>query len=156
MEPEIFRLKLLAPLFYERETAPEPFAGPEEPGDDSAIEKLYCFELEEALCAEFEPDRRKFLCALVFGGRTAGRGQDEPIERPFPLGTFPKETTLPAGDYLFAQKREVLSRDRIIDMAVEIHQEGLWQRLKLGKLLYLRYLYEDNSWVTQLYRPYSE
>ena len=62
---------------------------------------------------------------------------------------------LPAGNYLFAQKRESLDRESVINMAVEIQQEGLWQRLKPGRRLYLRRLFEDGSEVTQLFRSFS-
>ena len=92
-------------------------------------EKLFYFELDEA--GEFEPDKTRFL--------------DNPVS----CGE------LPPGDYLFAQKRETLNHKEIIDLAIEIHQEGLWQRLILGKRLYLRYLFEDGREVTQLFRPYS-
>jgi hypothetical protein len=68
-----------------------------------------------------------------------------------------KETLceLPRGDYLFAQIRQVLNREEIVSMAVEIQKEGLWQRLKPGKRLYLRFLVEDGSFVTQLFRPFN-
>jgi len=59
---------------------------------------------------------------------------------------------IPSGAYLFTQKREVLSREEIIRLAVELQMEALWQRLKPDRQLYLRYVYEDGSWVTQLFR----
>jgi hypothetical protein len=138
---EIQRLNLLAPLFYFSEAAPDPFSYREGDGD-----KLYCFEVEETQRLSFEPDAKTLLKKLVSGGKavradcaTAGEAR---------LG-------LPAGDYLFAQERELLGRDEIIAAAAEIQAEGLWQRLVPGNRLYLRYLFEDGSEVTQLFRPYS-
>jgi len=122
---EIQILTLLFPLYY-TSTESDPFNYREEDG-----EKLYCFLLNENEYYSFEPNRETLLGRLVFS------------------------QVLPEGNYLFAQKREILSRDEIIDMAVEIQAEGLWQRLKPGKTLYLRYLFEDSKAVTQLYRPYS-
>jgi hypothetical protein len=65
-------------------------------------------------------------------------------------------TILPAGQYIFSQKREILSRDEILEMTVEIQQEALWQRLIPAPRLYLRYLSEDGRGVTQVFRPYKE
>ena len=136
---EIQTLKLLSPLYYSVGAESHPFGC-------QAGEKLYCFELDENERNSFEPNKEKLLGSLVFGGETAG-------ERPGKTENAEAFFSLPQGDYLFAQKREALSRDEIIDMAIEIQQEGLWQRHKLGKLLYLRYLHEDGSGVTQLFRP---
>jgi hypothetical protein len=128
---EIQILTLLSPLYYAAAesaqlTKSDPFNYRE--GDR---EKLYCFELNENEYCSFGPDKETLLGRLI------------------------SAQLLPEGNYLFAQKREILSRDEIIDMAVEIQAEGLWQRLKPEKTLYLRYLFEDSSAVTQLYRPYS-
>jgi hypothetical protein len=128
---EIQTLTLLFPLYYAAAesvqlTKSDPFNYRKEDG-----EKLYCFLLDENERSSFEPDRETLLGRLVFS------------------------QVLPEGNYLFAQKRDILSRDEIIDMAVEIQAEGLWQRLKPGNMLYLRYLFEDSKAVTQLFRPYS-
>ena len=136
---EILRLNLLAPLYYLPETEPGPFSYTEGNG-----EKLYCFEIDENQRLSFEPDAEKFLGKLVFGGNSIGHD--------WPGGP---SLELPAGDYLFGQEREILGRDEIIFAAIEIQLEGLWQRLKPGSRLYLRYLFEDRRSVTQLFRPYS-
>jgi len=127
---EIQTLTLLSPIYYtsaegDRFTESDPFNYRKQDGD-----KLYCFQLNENEYNNFEPDRETLLGQLVLS------------------------QVLPGGNYLFAQKRAILYRDEIIDMAVEIQAEGLWQRLKPGKTLYLRYLFEDSSAVTQLYRPF--
>jgi len=138
MELEILRLNLLSPLHYVPLENPDPFAYREGSG-----EMLFCFDLDEDERRSFEPDRTKLLKKLIFGGKSAGETAGEML------------LELPEGNYLFAQKREILSREDIIALAVEIQQEGLWQRLLPGKRLYLRYLFEDNKPVTQLFRPYS-
>ena len=140
METEIIRFNLLSPLCYVPGEDPDPFGYREGSG-----EKLFCFELDEAHYSSIEPDKTKLLGNLIFGGKAADKaaGAAETFE-------------LPKGNYLFAQKREILSQQDIIDMAAEIQQEGLWQRLLPEKKLYLRYLFEDGCFVTQLFRPYAE
>jgi len=123
---EIQILTLLSPL-YLTEAESDPFNYREGDG-----EKLYCFALNESESSSFEPDKEAFL-----------------------KKTMKNIQVLPEGNYLFAQKREILSREEIMDMAVEIQAEGLWRRLKPGNKLYLRYLFEDSKTVTQLLRPYS-
>ena len=134
MKAEIILLNLLSPLFY----AP----------DESALfvyrqkdgEKLYCFELEEAQARKFEPDRRHFPGALIFAGKA---GNEEKI------------LELKQGNYVFSQIREILNEEEVVDLAIEVQNEGLWQRLKLGSLYYVRYLFEDERGVTQIFRPYN-
>ena len=139
MKIEVFRLNLLSPLYYVSEKAADPFGYKEGDG-----EKLFCFELDKTQTGEFEPDTARFLETLVFCGRASDGADGQP------------HTELPQGNYLFAQKREIASRKDIMEMAVEIQQEGLWQRLLCGKKLYLRYLFEDGRPVTQLFRPCTE
>ena len=139
MKTGVLRLNLLSSLCYVPEEKVDPFDYKEGDG-----EKLFCFELDESQTFVFEPDRTAFPETPLFSGRADCGAETQP------------RAELPQGSYLFAQKREILSRDDIIDMAVEIHQEGLWQRLLCGKKLYLRYLFEDGCPVTQLFRPYTE
>jgi hypothetical protein len=40
-------------------------------------------------------------------------------------------------------------------MAIEQQKDGLWEQLRLGNHLYIRYLFEDGSPVTQVFRPYD-
>ena len=143
METEISHLNLLAPLFYTPNEKADPF-------DCGKEEELFCFELDETQYKSIEPDKEKFLGGPVFCGKAPGAdsGKQE--------GGREKFLKLPQGSYLFAQKREILSREEIIDLAIEIQLEGLWQRQRLERKLYLRYLYEDHSWVTQLFRPLQE
>jgi hypothetical protein len=140
MKYEISRLNLLSPLFYVSEqgltTGRSPFEYREGEG-----ERLFCFELDEEQYRNFEPDEGKFFENLVFEGKAVDKSSG---------------LELPKGNYLFAQQRKVLSREETSAMAAEIQKEGLWQRLKPGKRLYLRRLFEDGSPVTQLLRPYSD
>jgi len=126
---EIQTLTLLFPIYF---TSAEDDLSDVNPFNyrEGDGEKLYCFQLNENEYSSFEPDKETLLGSPLFSA------------------------VLPAGNYLFAQKREVLNREEIIDMAVEIQAEGLWRRLKPGKTLYLRYLFEDSRAVTQLFRPY--
>ena len=143
---EIHNLKLVAPLFYAQGEKDDPFAYREGSG-----EKLYCFSLDEKEAVNFEPDREKLIGPLIFCGAATETTAAKPPEEK----GCESMLSLPAGEYIFAQEREVLGREAIINMALEIQMEALWQRLRPGKTLYLRYLFEDGRSVTQLFRPIS-
>jgi hypothetical protein len=139
---EIIRLNLVSPLYYIRDGGADPFSYHEEKG-----EMVFHFELEPNQCRSIEPDEGALLSALIAGGRAAG--PDEPLS--------PGEAlVLPGGNYLFSQVREILSRLDIISLAADVQKEGLWQRLRSGKELYLRYPFEDGRGVTQVFRPYTD
>ena len=129
---EIFLLHIHSPLFFS--SGGDPFSFREESGGNENGEKLFCFELDETQLLSFEPDNNRLFEKTLSG----------------------EQLELPPGDYLFAQQRKILNREEIIALAVEIQQEGLWQRLTPGKKLYLRYLFEDGSYVTQVLRPYTK
>jgi hypothetical protein len=63
-----------------------------------------------------------------------------------------EKVQLPAGLYAFSQKRSWLNREECVFMASEQQKDGLWERLHLGNLLYIRRLFEDGSPVTQFFR----
>ena len=139
---KIFRLNLASPLFYVPDTGADPF------NHLKNGEMLFCFELDEAQYLSFEPNKEKLLNSLIFSGETVESNTTE---------TFGEGETfleLPQGNYFFAQEKRLLNQEEIIDMAVEIQLEVLWQRFKPGRKLFLRYLFEDGNWVTQLFRPY--
>ena len=109
-------------------------------------EFLLCYELNPAQSGSIEPDRGLFLGPLVFAGRKTGDScsfQDQTV-------------SLPAGKYLFTQRRgayiSTLSADGWLDMAVEQQKDGLWERYKPENRLFVRFLFEDDSPVTQLFR----
>ena len=143
---EIHTLNLLSPLKYTPAEKSDPFNYRE---TGSGGEEIYCFQLDEAQALSFEPDKNKFPGNLIFSGDAVGELSSAEQSSG---GTI---LELPKGDYLFAQKREILDRDEIVAMAVEIQLEGLWQRRVLGNTFYLRYLFEDGCFVTQLFRPYN-
>jgi hypothetical protein len=138
MKPEIIRLHLLRPLFYLYQ---EPMALGFRREDE---EKLFCFELDEAAAQEFLPDKTHFPGTLVFTGRvTSPDGFGEPVME------------LAQGAYIFSQTQGILGMDEIIELAVEVQNEGLWQRLKLAARFYVRYLFEEGRGVTQIWRAYT-
>jgi hypothetical protein len=132
MNFKILRLNLVSPLLFTPHEG-SPF-GPIEEQSEGGGESLFCIELASPESLKFEPEPAGLLGALV---RT---------EKP----------TLPAGLYMFSQMRQMLCKDEILEMAVEIQKEALWQRLIPEPRLYLRYLYEDGRGVTQIFRPYKE
>ena len=136
-EPSLIVLDLHSPLIYAETQAlppdnPEKYSGQEE--------LLFCFELDPAQSRAFEPEQGRLLGPLVFAGSTENGGTE-------------KTVLLPAGTYLFVQRRRALNKDEWLGMAVEQQKDGLWERHKPQPRLYLRYLFEDGSPVTQLFRP---
>ena len=151
-ESSAVRLDLRAPLFYAE--IPARFAELkntlEKTHGVSGEELIFCFALDPKQGHSIEPDREKLLqgdCldAVIFAGRA------EPGDSPASEGTV----TLPAGMYLFSQRREALNKDEWLSMAIEQQKDGLWERLKLENRLFVRYLFEDNSPVTQVFRPFG-
>jgi hypothetical protein len=141
---KILRFNLISPICYIPISDADPFAYNAENG-----ETLFCFDLDESQRLSFEPDKSKLFGPLVFSGKAVDDSSAK-------AGAEAGFLELPSGHYLFAQKRELLCQNDISDMALEIQAEGLWQRLKIGKRLYLRYLFEDGSVVTQLFRSYAD
>ena len=101
-------------------------------------EFLLCFKLNPSEAANIEPERDKFIIKTVFIGKRMASGS----------------IFLPVGHYIFTQNRREtpLSQDEWLDIAIELQKDGLWERNKLGNLLYVRYLYEDGMFVTQIFR----
>ena len=124
MEIEIFNLNLSSPINFSPAKNPNPF----EQTVIKDTEVLFCFDLDSTQYLSFEPDREKLL---------------KKIEN---------STELPMGNYIFTQKWDFLGRENIIELIIEMQKEALWQRYKPGQKLYLRYLYEDGKYVTQLFR----
>ena len=136
MKPKIILMNLLSPLLY---IPVESSTLEYEPKDG---EKLFCFELEESEAQKFEPDKHHFPGSLIFVGKAPDMNEPAVLE-------------LKPGTYLFSQVREILNPRDIVDLAVEVHNEGLWQRLKLSKRLYIRFLFEDGRGVTQIWRAFT-
>jgi hypothetical protein len=137
------KLILVSPLKYERDDSLRLPSGGCEGG-----ETLFRMAIDPSQSRNFEPDRRAFPGRLVAAGKAlfpegAERRAGEPA------GLF----ELPAGTYLFTQVREPVDTETLIDMIIEVQQEGLWERLSLDDRLYIRYLCEDGKAVTQVFRP---
>jgi len=105
-----------------------------------------CFEINPAQSRKIEPDLGQFLGNLLFTGQKCGGETDE------------EQVTLPEGRYLFTQRRSdaALNRDEWLDLAIEQQKDGLWERNKLTDLLYIRFLYEDGAFVTQIFRKITD
>ncbi|MDR2536971.1 MAG: hypothetical protein LBC46_01575 [Treponema sp.] len=139
----ILRLDLRSPLFFVKDERIKPFVY-------VADETLFCFKVSPDQAGRIDPEAERFLGELLFGARRVPETA-EALEARRGSDTAPE---LPAGAYLFAQEREALNQEDWLFMAMEVQKEGLWERLKLGDNVYLRCLFEDNSAVTQVFRPY--
>ena len=139
------RLSLCAPLEYDK--APlVPFAGLF-PAGDEAQEFVFCFELDREQAARIDPEPAFFPGELAFSGRRGGAREGQA-----PAG----DARIPEGLYAFVQERRELSRGECAALAIEQQKDGLWERLRLENRLYVRFLFEDGSPVTQLFRPCRE
>jgi hypothetical protein len=136
--PPLVRLDLRAPLLYTETTELDAFDCP--PPSEATTEFLFCFEIDQEQSQSIEPHPESFLGKLVFSGMNVQNRQGD--------------LELPAGLYLFTQRRGVIGRDECIALAVEQQKDGLWEKIKLGNRLFIRYLYEDGSQVIQLFRPF--
>jgi len=133
-------LNLCTPLQYVRA---------ESQGAPSAEgEMLLCYEVNPVQGGSIEPDRERFLGRLLFVGEKAAETPGGGAEKTKEI------VSLPQGDYLFMQCRSdaVLTPDEWLDLAIEQQKDGLWERNKPGTLLYVRFLFEDGSFVTQVFR----
>ena len=135
--PPLVRLDLRAPLLYTETKGLNAFDCP--PPSEETSEFLFCFELDQEQSQSIEPQPDNFLGRLIFSGKSVQNQSKGDLE-------------LPAGLYLFAQQRGVIGREECIALAIEQQKDGLWEKIKLGNLLFLRYLYEDGGPVTQLFR----
>jgi len=138
MEKKVLvNLELRTPLFYAK-IAEMPRLVPK------SGEFLLCYELNSAQSRSIEPNRELFLGKLVF----IGQKPEEDAENKGELSLLP-------GNYLFMQSRadKVMDQEEWLDMAIEQQKDGLWERHKPKNLLYVRYLYEDGAFTTQVFRP---
>jgi hypothetical protein len=134
----LIQLDLCAPLFFSKiEDMPS------EIGEDDDF--LLVYELNPEQSRSIEPVRELFLGPRIFAGRK--------------IDILPADTAqtfvLPAGKYLFTQCRgkcNILEPDEWLDMAIEQQKDGLWERHKPESKLYVRFLFEDGEFVSQLFR----
>ena len=60
---------------------------------------------------------------------------------------------LPAGSYFITQiRKEKIDNSELLDLAIELQKEALWNRFKPGNTLIVRSFFEDNNPVVQLWR----
>ena len=130
-----FSLDLRKKLEYTKTDLP-PFIFPED-----AEEALIMFEVDEEEGKSIEPHPSKLLKQHRWTGimKKGSTGEGAVSE-------------LPLGKYFFAQVREILDEAGSAELAAEVQKEALWERRKIGKKVYLRYLYEHGSPVTQVFR----
>jgi len=133
----LVRLDLRAPLLYTEAPELDAFNCP--PPNEAGMEFLFCFELDQEQSQSIEPQPEHFLGRQVFSGKNV-QNQDK------------GDLELPAGLYLFAQRRGVIGRTECISLAIEQQKDGLWEKIKLGNRLFLRLLYEDGGQVSQIFR----
>ena len=135
-------LDLCAPLLYTK-AEKLPFEIHE------SEEFLLFYELDRTQCLSIEPERASLAGKLTFIGRKT-------TDSPDSLPEAGKDSAiLPAGKYIFTQYRgnsALLKQEEWLDMAIEQQKDALWERYKIKNRLYIRYLYEDNAFVTQLFR----
>jgi len=141
-------LNLCTPLLYNKSECQDTSLLKYEKLENKEI--ILCYEVNPVQGCSIEPDRDYLLGKLLFIGQKLPESQNgdiEGIERN-------NIVLLPQGNYLFTQCRSdaVLSYDEWLDLAIEQQKDGLWERNKLLNLLYIRFLFEDGSFVTQVFR----
>ncbi|MCL2599965.1 MAG: hypothetical protein FWD88_02110 [Treponema sp.] len=138
---ELIRLNLRAPLEY-AEASVVPFEGLF-PAADETAEFVFGFDLDPEQAVRIDPDPGFFPGELVLAGKRR-------------TGQAGRKVLLPEGLYAFAQERRELDRGECVAMAIELQKDALWERLRLDSRLYIRFLFEDGSPVTQFFRPCSQ
>jgi hypothetical protein len=134
-------LNLCTPLQYVR-------SGRREPSVLKNEEMLFCYEVNPVQGGSIEPDKERFLGKLLFVGEKAAETPSGGAEKTEEI------VSLPQGDYLFMQCRSdaVLGPDEWLDLAIEQQKDGLWERNKPLNKLYIRFLFEDEAFITQIFR----
>jgi hypothetical protein len=143
----IVNLELCSPLYYlsVKDLPLKP---------DKNDEFLLQYELNPIQSRDIEPDKEQLPGILISSGV---KTEDNTLEHEDKL--TPQTVVLPAGKYLFSQLRTDLNDENPLnfytdwlDLAIEQQKDGLWERYKLENKLYVRYLFEDGKFVTQVFR----
>jgi len=150
------KLHLRAPLVFSE----IPFEDGGILSETSKDEYLFCYKLNLRQSKSIEPKKELFLDAFEFSGckfvqANKLRADENGIEPETTAGkTAEKTVYLPQGVYLFMQQRsdKPLTRSEWLDLAIEQQKDGLWEREKPEAVLYVRFLYEDEAFVTQVLR----
>jgi hypothetical protein len=144
------RLNLCAPLLYTEFACQDQSLLKHEENIKENEEILLCYKLNPVQSLSIEPDRDCLLGNMVFIGQKSPailNGHTEETDEN-------KLVLLPQGNYLFTQRRSetVLCQDEWLDLAIEQQKDGLWEGNKPKNLLYVRFLHEDEAFVTQIFR----
>jgi len=141
-------LNLCTSLQYNKSVCQDPSLLKYEKLENEEI--LLCYEVNPVQGCSIEPERDYFLGKLLFIGQKLPESQNGGIDETKRNNLV----LLPQGNYLFTQCRSgaVLSSDEWLDLAIEQQKDGLWERNKLLNFLYIRFLFEDGSFVTQVFR----
>lgn len=110
---------------------------------DKEHETMFCFEVINP--HSIEPDSGNYLGKLLLKGIESGLNTDSSPEC--------NNSSIPAGIYFFYQEKKHLDKQACLEAAMEIQKEALWQSQKPGNSLFIRYLHEDDTTVTQLLMP---
>jgi hypothetical protein len=145
--PHFTLLKLFSSLQYIRSVSQDPSTLKHEWQNKENKEILFCYEVNPVQGSSIEPDRDRFLGKLLFIGEKTQEAKSVSAEEN-------SVVSLPQGNYLFSQSRAdtVLTRDEWLDLAIEQQKDGLWGRYKPLNLIYVRFLFEDDAFVTQVLR----
>jgi hypothetical protein len=117
-------------------------------------EFLLYYELNPIQSLNIEPDREHLPGILIFSGVKTEDNNSLQKDK-----LTPQTMILPAGKYLFSQFRIDFNDEKPsnfytdwVDLAIEQQKDGLWEQYKLENKLYVRYLFEDSKFVTQIFR----
>ena len=148
------RLTLGQSLRYRRDDALTPFDRANRDAARAGREMMFSLIIDSARGQDFgAASGGRYFAALLNAGKiSAETPEHSPASSPDPSGAG-ETVDIPAGTYFFTQTRDIPGEDAITLMALELQREGLWRRLVMENRVYLRYLYEDGSAVTQLFRP---
>jgi hypothetical protein len=134
--PHVTHLELYRPLTYVKDNSLDPFAI--ESVNEVAGELLFVFGLDAERVKKGGGGNDYFTRLLEAGYELYD-------------GEIHDEIAMPRGNYYFTQERALLKKDAIINMAGAIEEFAVNDGHKLETKLYLRYVYEDGSAVTQLF-----
>ena len=136
-EPLLKKLDLRAPIVcIKTDNLPPAFTENDE--------FLLCYDLDPVQSRSIEPNPEKFLKSLVFYGKNGDINSSQS-----------QKVSIPAGMYLFTQYRSheaPLAQEKWLNLAIEQQKDCLWERYKPENRLFIRFLHEDEAFVTQFFR----
>jgi len=159
------KLDLRSPLYYEKpvptltnclaahnnevpiQPTPEAFTKDFFEAAAELDECLALFGLEPSSAVSLSPDPVNYLqLPTAFGASSIHQTMVNETK----VGT---RLALPNGLYLFLQVAGAASLNQLVEEAIELQKEGIWNGESLSPILYLRVLSEEQGLVHQLLRP---